>query len=66
MNSELVVLYWRLGRDILARQKKEGWGAHVIDRLGADLRAAFPEMQGFSPEPEVHALVSGCVDRRGN
>jgi len=49
VNSELVLLYWRLGRDIVARQKKEGWGAHVIDRLSADLRAAFPEMQGFSP-----------------
>lgn len=48
-NRELVLLYWRLGRDILARQKKEGWGAQVIDRLSADLRAAFPEMQGFSP-----------------
>jgi hypothetical protein len=42
VNSELVLLYWRLGRDILARQKKEGWGAQVIDRLGADLRGAFP------------------------
>ena len=49
VNSELVLLYWRIGRDILARQKKEGWGAQVIDRLSADLRAAFPEMQGFSP-----------------
>ena len=49
VNSELVLLYWRLGRDILFRQKKEGWGAQVIDRLAADLRAAFPEMQGFSP-----------------
>jgi len=44
-----VLLYWRIGRDILVRQKKEGWGARVIDRLSADLRAAFPEMQGFSP-----------------
>ena len=49
VNAELVLLYWSLGRDILARQKKEGWGAQVIDRLSADLRAAFPEMHGFSP-----------------
>ena len=45
VNSELVLLYWRVGHDIVARQKKEGWGAQVIDRLSADLRAAFPEMQ---------------------
>jgi predicted nuclease of restriction endonuclease-like (RecB) superfamily len=49
VNRELVLLYWRIGRDILSRQIKEGWGAQVINRLSADLRAAFPEMQGFSP-----------------
>ena len=44
-----MLLYWRIGRDILVRQETEGWGARVIDRLSSDLRAAFPEMQGFSP-----------------
>jgi predicted nuclease of restriction endonuclease-like (RecB) superfamily len=48
VNAELVVLYWSIGRDILDRQKKEGWGANVIDRLSTDLRKSFPEMQGFS------------------
>jgi predicted nuclease of restriction endonuclease-like (RecB) superfamily len=48
VNAELVLLYWRTGRDILERQTKEGWGAQVIDRLSADLRRAFPDMQGFS------------------
>ena len=27
----------------------EWWGAKVIDRLSADLHAAFPQMKGFSP-----------------
>lgn len=49
MNAELVLLYWHVGRDILARQEQEGWGARVIDRLSTDLHAAFPEMKGFSP-----------------
>jgi predicted nuclease of restriction endonuclease-like (RecB) superfamily len=49
VNRELVLLYWQIGRDILARQAAQGWGAKVIDRLASDLRAAFPEMQGFSP-----------------
>jgi predicted nuclease of restriction endonuclease-like (RecB) superfamily len=48
VNRELVVLYWRIGRDILARQKQAGWGAKVIDRLAADLRKEFPGMTGFS------------------
>jgi predicted nuclease of restriction endonuclease-like (RecB) superfamily len=49
VNRELVLLYWQIGRDILARQAQQGWGAKVIERLAEDLRAAFPDMRGFSP-----------------
>ena len=49
VNRELVLLYWGLGKDILARQGEQGWGAKVIDRLAADLKRSFPEMAGFSP-----------------
>lgn len=49
VNRELVLLYWQIGRDILARQAEQGWGAKVIDRLAHDLRSAFPQMKGFSP-----------------
>jgi predicted nuclease of restriction endonuclease-like (RecB) superfamily len=48
-NRELVLLYWDIGHLILNRQKNEGWGAKVIDRLAGDLKRAFPDMQGFSP-----------------
>ena len=48
VNRELVALYWQIGRDILARQAEQGWGAKVIERLAHDLRTAFPEMKGFS------------------
>lgn len=48
-NRELLVLYWDIGRLILERQRKEGWGAKVIDRLSADLQREFPGQQGFSP-----------------
>jgi predicted nuclease of restriction endonuclease-like (RecB) superfamily len=47
-NRELVLLYWSIGRDILARQASLGWGAKVVDRLAADLGRTFPEMKGFS------------------
>lgn len=43
-----MLLYWQIGRDILARQASQGWGAKVIERLAHDLRTAFPEMKGFS------------------
>jgi len=49
VNRELVLLYWQIGREILAQQAEHGWGAKVIDRLSEDLRQAFPEMKGFSP-----------------
>jgi predicted nuclease of restriction endonuclease-like (RecB) superfamily len=48
VNRELIQLYWQIGRDILERQAKQGWGAKVIERLAEDLRTAFPEMKGFS------------------
>lgn len=49
VNTELVLLYWQIGQQILLRQQQQGWGTKVIDRLADDLRAAFPAMQGFSP-----------------
>ena len=48
VNRELVLLYWQIGRDILARQRRKGWGAKVIDQLAADLGRAFPDRRGFS------------------
>jgi hypothetical protein len=48
-NRELLALYWEIGWLILDRQRKEGWGAKVIDRLSADLQREFPGQQGFSP-----------------
>jgi len=47
-NRELLQLYWTIGRDILQRQRQQGWGAKVIDRLAKDLKTAFPELKGFS------------------
>lgn len=48
VNRELVLLYWQIGHDILARQAAQGWGTKVIERLSQDLRTAFPQMKGFS------------------
>ncbi|MEQ8423891.1 MAG: PDDEXK nuclease domain-containing protein, partial [Cyclobacteriaceae bacterium] len=48
VNKELVATYWEIGCVILEQQKKEGWGAKVIDRLSSDLRAEFPEFKGLS------------------
>ena len=47
-NEEQIQLYHEIGRDILERQNRQGWGARFIERISADLRDAFPEMKGFS------------------
>jgi predicted nuclease of restriction endonuclease-like (RecB) superfamily len=48
VNRELVTLYWQIGRDILDRQEKAGWGAKVVERIAKDLHTAFPAMTGLS------------------
>jgi predicted nuclease of restriction endonuclease-like (RecB) superfamily len=65
-NSSMVLLYWDIGRIILERQEKEGWGAKVIDRLSADLRDTFPEMQGLSPRnlKYMRAFAAAWSDRQ--
>jgi len=47
-NEEQIRLYHDIGREILERQDRQGWGAKVIDRLSSDLREAFPDMRGLS------------------
>ncbi|MDU9050077.1 MAG: PDDEXK nuclease domain-containing protein [Candidatus Electrothrix sp. Rat3] len=37
-NSALVLLYWDIGRIIVERQQRQGWGAKIIDRLSFDLK----------------------------
>ncbi len=48
-NSSMICLYWNIGKAILEKQKKEGWGTKVIDRMAKGLKEAFPDMLGFSP-----------------
>lgn len=48
VNQELINLYWGIGRSVLKKQEEEGWGSKVVEKLATDLKAAFPEMKGFS------------------
>jgi len=48
VNTELLRLYWDLGRDIVARQMESAWGSGFFERLSRDLRSEFPDMEGFS------------------
>jgi predicted nuclease of restriction endonuclease-like (RecB) superfamily len=48
VNTELVGLYWDLGRLIVEKQEQSGWGKSVVERLSQDLRKEFPGVAGFS------------------
>ena len=48
LSRELAGLYWNIGQEILQRQARHGWGAKVVARLAADLKASFPGIEGFS------------------
>ncbi len=51
VNTELIEMYWRIGRIVLDRQADEGWGTRVIDRLATDLRTSLPGAKGLSRRP---------------
>lgn len=50
ITHDAILLYWDIGEAIVAKQKALGWGDSVVEVLAADLRRAFPETKGFSPQ----------------
>lgn len=48
VNSELLSLYWSIGKDILFKQEEFGWGKQVITQLSRDLSLRFPDDRGYS------------------
>lgn len=58
VNSELVLLYWHVGTEILKRQGEQGWGAKVVDRLSGDLIREFPDMRvRFSDQADQRCFL---------
>jgi len=48
VNQELLKFYWKLGSDIVEKQKNSAWGAGFLKQLSRDLITEFPDMKGFS------------------
>ena len=48
VNSQLLELYWDLGKDIAQKQKEANWGDAILEQLSVDLKLAFPQIKGFS------------------
>ncbi|MDQ9090328.1 DUF1016 N-terminal domain-containing protein [Pseudoalteromonas haloplanktis] len=54
VNTELLILYWQLGEEIVARQQQAAWGDKLLAQLSQDLMAEFPQMKGFSKRNLEH------------
>ena len=65
VNRELIELYWQIGQSIVERQRSEGWGKSVVERLAQDLQAEFPGMSGFSPRNVWRMRVLPGLHRGG-
>lgn len=48
VNTELLLLYWEMGADIVKKQKNAKWGEGFVEQLSSDLMREFPDMKGFS------------------
>jgi predicted nuclease of restriction endonuclease-like (RecB) superfamily len=48
LNRELIMLYWSIGRDILAQQQASDWGDDIVGRIAQDLATETGSARGFS------------------
>ncbi|MDH8701022.1 putative nuclease of restriction endonuclease-like (RecB) superfamily [Dysgonomonadaceae bacterium PH5-43] len=48
INSQVLELYWELGRDIAEKQQNSDWGSGFIEQIAKELKRDFPEIKGFS------------------
>ena len=39
---------WLLGRDLVEKKAERRWGTGVVEQLSLDMRAAYPDIKGFS------------------
>ena len=46
VNTELITLYWDMGKMIT--EKQTAWGTGFLEQLSKDLKTEFPDMEGFS------------------
>ena len=48
VSSQLIALYWDIGKLIAEKQRVSDWGDAVIDQIARDLSCEFQNMKGFS------------------
>ena len=47
-NTQLIALYWDLGKMVIEKEANSSWGSKLIDQLAKDLNRELPGVSGFS------------------
>ena len=56
INSQVLELYWEIGKDIAEKQQNSGWGSGLIEQIAEELKHDFPEIKGFSRR-NIYAIL---------
>ena len=66
VNTEMLDLYWFLGAQIVEKQEKAKWGDGLLPQLSRDLKADFPQMEGFSERNLIYCRQWYCFYNQQN
>ena len=48
INSQLLELYWEIGKEVDNKIKNSNWGTNIIEKISSELTSEFPDIKGFS------------------
>jgi len=50
VNTQIIDLYWQIGKEVSEKAQNGGWGKSVVEELSNHSTANFGDMRGFSPQ----------------
>ncbi|MCL1865493.1 MAG: PDDEXK nuclease domain-containing protein [Spirochaetes bacterium] len=50
VNTEIIDLYWQIGKEVSEKANNGGWGKSVVEELSNNIAANFGNIRGFSPQ----------------
>jgi len=50
VNTEIIDLYWQIGKEVSEKVENGGWGKSVVEELSNHIASNFGNMRGFSPQ----------------
>ncbi len=56
INSQLLEMYWEIGKDISEKQERSKWGSKFIEQIALELKHEFPDIKGFSRR-NIYAII---------